>query len=567
MAEQLPDMTPEHPEPIIPPQYLLILAGVAFLVALVVALTQAEFSVVGYGALAFGVLALIAWALMAPDQARAALSGRTARFGGLSFLVTIILISALIVVYIFVRNQNLRVDLTQRDEFSLNEASEEAISTYGADPTVPPVKIVAFYSSLQAGRRDQDSVLFEDYVRSSGGKISYEFIDLNRNPAAAQQYGITQDGQIAVVAAADDGTPDIENAELVSFFSQDDLTNAILKVSAGGDFRVYVMRVEGGISALPNELGSMSELVTGLSEQLDWNVQDVSILDLARPESEITLNDPNADGEVMLIVGGTEPLAEQELEIVTNYLDTGGQVVIFAGDSLNTEEQSLATDEALSQYLFDNFGLRFRNDVVLDNVQAFQTPLNPVATDLDPTHFITTAAVEPGQTGVIFSLARSIEVADAAPENVTVSPIIRSSESAYGETDFQSVIEGTPAQSDEELAGPVVLGAVAENAQTGAKVILFGSTSLVLDQLTQLQSLGVGNLQIAFNALIDATDYNDFFQRTTVVSQQRPQDTPIFADAQTLRTINFITLILLPFGVLAIGILVWWNNRERERAS
>ena len=38
-------------------------------------------------------------------------------------------------------------------------------------------------------------------------------------------------------------------------------------------------------------------------------------------------------------------------------------------------------------------------------------------------------------------------------------------------------------------------------------------------------------------------------------------------DAQMLRTINFITVILLPFGMLALGVLVWWNNRERGRAS
>jgi len=77
----------------------------------------------------------------------------------------------------------------------------------------------------------------------------------------------------------------------------------------------------------------------------------------------------------------------------------------------------------------------------------------------------------------------------------------------------------------------------------------------------------VSNLSVAFNAFVWATNFNDFFQRTTIVSDIRPQDTPIFADAQTLRLINFVTIVLLPFGVLAAGAFVWWNGRERQRAA
>jgi hypothetical protein len=41
---------------------------------------------------------------------------------------------------------------------------------------------------------------------------------------------------------------------------------------------------------------------------------------------------------------------------------------------------------------------------------------------------------------------------------------------------------------------------------------------------------------------------------------------PIFAQDGELRTINLLTIILLPFGVLGIGLLVWWRGREREVA-
>src|SRR3954452_17658267 len=109
MAQQTPNTTQQ--EPFIPPQYLLILSALGFIVALVVLLTQPEFGVVGYGGLAFGILAVLMWVVLAPQQARSVFTGRTARFGGTSLLVTLILIIAMIVIYHVVQNANLRIDL------------------------------------------------------------------------------------------------------------------------------------------------------------------------------------------------------------------------------------------------------------------------------------------------------------------------------------------------------------------------------------------------------------------------------------------------------------------------
>ena len=69
--------------------------------------------------LAFGILALLMWALLAPQDARSAFTGRTARFGGTSLLVTLLLLVALIGIYVVVRNAKLRADLTQTNSFSL----------------------------------------------------------------------------------------------------------------------------------------------------------------------------------------------------------------------------------------------------------------------------------------------------------------------------------------------------------------------------------------------------------------------------------------------------------------
>ncbi len=246
MSQQI---TPSNEqEPLIPPRYLLILSALGFLVALIVKATQPEFGVVGYGGLAFGVLALLMWVLLAPDQARSVLTGRTARFGGTSLLVTVLLIAVLIGVYAVVRNANLRADLTQTDKYSLTPESQQAIAALAAEPGTPNVKIVAFYGPSQAGSRDQDSLLFEDYKQTSNGKIDYEFVDPEQQPQTVSLYGVTRAGQIAVVKLNDDGTPDTQNAQIVNTFGQGDITNAILKVSSSGVFNAYFLTVQDGMA-------------------------------------------------------------------------------------------------------------------------------------------------------------------------------------------------------------------------------------------------------------------------------------------------------------------------------
>ncbi len=562
MSEQTPNMNDMEQEPLFPPHYLLILAGVGFVAALFVYLTQPQFNVFGWGGLAIAVLSLIGWTLLAPDQLKAILTGRTARFGGTTVLVTVVFLVALIAIYVVVRQQGWRVDLTESNEFSLTEQSRQAIAGIGADPTTPPIQLLAFYGATQAGRRDQDTVLLEDYQTTSNGKITYEFIDPVRDPLRAEQYSVTRSGVIVVVAQNEAGEPDIENAETVNSLIQDTLTNAILRVAASGDFRGYVLSVTDGLQLVDTSGAGMSTLNDVLTDRFGWTTQQVAFFELTGDQSEIDLNDAAADGIVLVIPGGSDPLTDTEMEFVAEYVDNGGDLVILAAPSIGEENTSLATADNLSTYLWDNFGVRFRNDVVLDRTLALQTPLAPVAIDFDAEHYITSGMSQ--GSGMIFEIPHSIEIAPTMPENVTASTLASSGPDSYSKSDINALLEsGDVTQTDEDPRGPFPLAVAAENTESGARVVLFGSTSIAANGYL---GSGVVNLDTALRSFAWATHFNDFFNEVTIVSDPSAQDTPVFADQQTIRNINFITVILLPFGVLALGALVWWFGRERGAA-
>jgi ABC-type uncharacterized transport system involved in gliding motility auxiliary subunit len=562
MAQQTPNPASSmEEEPFIPPYYMLILALVGLVVALIVALTQPTFTVVGWGGLGIALLSLVAWVLMAPQQARAFITGRTARFGGVSFIVTVVVLAALVALYTLIRGLNLRVDLTERDTFSLTTESRTAIQGLGNDPKLPRVKIFAFYGSTQANRRDQDTLLFEDYQTTSQGKISYEFVDPDRNPTLAQQYNITSPGQISVVALGEDGQPNLQNAQKLTFLSQDQLTNAILRVAASGDFRAYFLKVENGLELTTTGPAGMSILNNTLTNTYNWKTQQISIFQISAPDSTIKLNDPTADGEVLVIPGGSKPLTDDELKIITDYVDQGGDLIIYAAPSINEEKTSLSTGEKLSEYLYTNFGLRFAENMILDRSLSFQNPVFPVSVDFSRNNYITQSF--PTGSGIVFELPRSIDVAPTLPQNVTVDELARSSAQAYAKTDIQAIIDGNIDPADTDPQGPFVLAAAAENTATGARIVLFGSTSIPINNYAQLNN--AMNANAALLSMVWTTHFNDFFATVTIQSQQRPQDTPIFVSQQTGSAINLVTIFLLPFGLLLIGFLVWWNSREPAR--
>ncbi len=561
MAEQTPNTAPENREedPFIPPSYLLILAGVGLLVALAVFFTQPTFTVVGWGGLGITALSLIAWAVTAPEQARAAVTGRTARFGGTSLLVTFVVLVALVAVYVLIRQQNLRLDLSERDTFSLTDQARQAVAGIGADPNAPPIRLVAFYDSTQSGRRDQDTLLLEDYHQASAGKITYEFINLDQNPALAQQYGVTTPGSIVVVRPLDDaGTPDIENAERVTFLTQDQLTNAILRVAASGDFRAYFLSVDGGFSISDTGDTGLSTLNTILTDQLDWTTQEVTFFQLLAPDTDINLLDPAADASVLVIVGGSAPLGAAEIAFLRNYLENGGRLVVFGAANFAGDYISLATDPALNALLAETAGISFTDNLVLDPSLSIQSPTIPVAVDFSSASFITTNGVG-AQSGLVFEVPHSIAVAPL--EGVAVDELARSTENAFAKTDYAAVLRGEIAQAEGDAQGPFVLAASAANSATGTRVVLFGSASVPVNAFAF--SSNIANLNVALNSLVWATNFNDFFTQITVQSPQLPQDTPIFVDQQTASLINLLTIFVLPFGVLLAGVLVWWNGRPR----
>jgi len=172
---------------------------------------------------------------------------------------------------------------------------------------------------------------------------------------------------------------------------------------------------------------------------------------------------------------------------------------------------------------------------------------------------------------MLFETAHSIDVSPTVPTDVTVSQLVKSSKDSYAKTDPATFTATDPAQldpKDTDPKGPFVMATASENTKTGARVVLVGSQYVPGNQFIALRGTQVVNDELALNSFFWTTKFDEFFTKIPQVqAQQKPQDAPIVMDPQTARTVNFLLIVVLPFGVLLIGIIVWWLGRERRTVS
>ena len=539
-------------QPIIPPFILIGLAGVGLLVAFTSLLVSGALGIVGWAALGVGALALVALVVLAPQTVLSAFTGRNFRFGGTSILVTVVLIGALIAGYVIIANFEVVWDVTGNDEFKLNAQAQAAITALGADPNVQAIELIAFYDSSLRGEQERRELLLQDYVNYSNNKVTYRLEDPNRNPALAQFYTAVN-GDIVVQLAGNEDAAGVEKVQTAFGFDQNQITNAILSIASSGDFRAYFLNIDSAVSSEDTEGLGASEVSTILSDRLRWTVNEVSSIDLLSTGSEFELLDETADGEVLVVIGGNRELREEEVQLITNYVNEGGHLVLMASPDI--DGVALASTASLNDWLKQNLGLSFSADVVIDSTQNFQSPFLPAITDLDADQYIT-SNMAANNGALVLQLPRQIIIEPTLPEGVTVTAIARSSEGSYLKP-VSSLLAEDIDKTDETVEGPFVVMAVAENSNTGSRVVLVGSQDLATNQF------GTINLDVSLSTVIWATNYQAFFESLPrVAPDDFNQDIPIVATNDVINRINFVNLFALPFGILFIVGFVWWNRRK-----
>jgi gliding motility-associatede transport system auxiliary component len=475
-------------------------------------------------------LGLAIYSILAPDRVRRFVTGRQARYGSNSLVMSLAFVGILAVINVLAFQNPcpspLTCDVTEDKQHTLAPETMQALDTLPQKVTA-----LAFYTSRTP--TDTASQLLTDFKSNSKGKFDFRFADPEADPVTARQYGITGDGKIVLTMG--------DKKEVAAYASESELVNAMIRLISPEQRTVYFLTGHGepGIDSGDNAGFSRAR------ETLESKNYTVKTLNLAA-ENKIP-----ADAKAVVIAGPINGLLDQEVALLKTYLDKGGSLVVLEDPTLLTD---LGTNpDPLADYLATDWGITLNNDLVID--QTSNQPLYAISAAYDSTHAITQHLTAIS----VMPQARSLTVAQTPPSGITVTGLIFTSQQAWGETDLAGFKDNKQIGFDPatDIPGPLTLAAAADDSATTGRVVVFGSSFFASDQGFDHYANG--------DIFINSIDWSVKQANLVNITSHQPISRTFKLPSQVQVLIILLgSVILIPGLVIAAGISTWIARRRRS---
>ena len=471
------------------------------------------------------ILGLAVYALLEPERVRRFITGRQARYGSNSLIMILAFTGILIVGNVIAFQNPVAVsDLTEDD---VNTLAPELLTAIKQLPE--KVTATGFFSQQMNSQSAEQ--LLSNIKANSNGKFDYNFINPDLDPQAALQAGITGDGKILLQMG--------QEQAIVAFASEDEMLRGFLRLLNPDSSAIYFLTGHGERDTQQSGETAMTRALSTL-ETKNYTVKALNLL---------VDNQIPADASVIVIAGPVKPVSENEVKLLKDFLASGGSLIVMEDPVVLTQFGD--EKDPLADMLAQDWGIVLDNDIVID-LNSPQ-PTTAAAAYYDSMHPVT---VNMNNLVAFFPFTRSLTITGST-EDVTITPIVQTNERSWGETNFDSLSQGGQVQLDEgEIQGPLTLVVAAENGTTKGRVVVFGTSSLAVDQI--FDSYGNGDMFV--NAVDWTAQQEDLTSITPKNTTQRTFNPP--------GGIHWILILLSSIfiipGLVVLGGISTWLARRRQ---
>ena len=505
-----------------------IVLGIALVGVLVFAgawfLQGGRSTIGGNIALGLSVVALAAYLFLRPEVITGAVKSQQVRYGSNTVLMTVIFVAILVLVNFLSIKQFKRWDLTAEKRFSLAPETIEMLKNLDT-----PVTALLFSTSSGS-----DAKILLDQYRSHSSKFQVETIDPEAQPTLARQY-LASDGMVVLLVG--------DRHVTVSNPTESELTSALIKTLRPTQLVAYLTTGHGERDL--EDGGDVGFAV--VKAALDRDGYQIKPLMLA------VTNTVPSDAGLVIIGGPRVPFQPTEVETLRSYLARGGRLMVLIDSSMDTQDRKL--DDGGLNDLLSEWGITLHNDLVIDLAYSQQT---------DPRVIIASqygySPITDKLSGVAaaFPLARSMVLTQSAPANVSLTALVETSEQSWGATDLEAMAKALstgqlPGQGAQDLKGPLTIAAAATNSQTQARLVIFGSSYLAVNQFSRWP----GNIDLFLNGVNWLAE-----QESQITIRPKPFETkPLVPTVGLIVQVFGVSVCLMPLAVLVVGAIVWWRRR------
>jgi ABC-type uncharacterized transport system involved in gliding motility auxiliary subunit len=468
-------------------------------------------------------------------------SRRQARYGTLAGASVLIVLGILVAVNYIGSRQNKRWDLTANKQFGLSDQSRNVIAKLDA-----PLQMLAF-------EKESDSQRLQDRLKEyqyASKQISIEYIDPDKKPTIAKQNQVQQYGTIVVNYKG--------RSERITTDSEQDVTNAIIKVVTGQQRKVYFTQGHGEKDIAGSDRESYSAIVAALGRE-NYTTDKVVIAQQGSVPD---------DASVVVVAGPKTDFFPQEIDALKKYLDRAGKLLLLLDPPDKPDSPPLTSLVALAH----DWGMDLGNDVVVDVSgmgQFLGTDASvPVAANY-PSHAITKNGAFRVLTA--YPMARSVTPVSGGVNGHNAQGFVETSPRSWAETDVKTLMTSGKVALDEgkDKKGPVTIAAAASAAMTPPANESKPENADA--PKPEARVAVVGDSDFAANSALGISGNRDLFLNTVGwLSQQEnlisirpkePDDRRITLTATQQSNIMWLSLLIVPGSIFGTGVYTWWRRR------
>lgn len=469
------------------------------------------------------VIGLAAYAIMSPDSIRRFFTGRQARYGSNSLILTLAVLGIIFVANYLVFNNPKSWDLTEDKSNTLSDETLQILATLPEKVTA-----TAFYSSsLDTSSADE---LLLKFKTNSNGKFDYSFVNPDTNPVAAREAGITGDGKIMLQMG--------EIKEIASFVTEEELARTMIRLISPEPRAVYFLQGHGEPNIEAG--GELSySIAKSTLESKNYTVGTLNLL------STKTIPE---DALAVIIAGPTKPVSAQEVAQLKKFVNEGGALVVMQDPRFFTEFGE--APDPLGTYLTNDWGITLDNDIVIDYENS-QNPFQALSSQYN-SHPITQNLTN--NYIVILPQASSVSVGESS-ETIVLTPLISTTDQSWGET--QLVADEFPTfDPATDTQGPLSLAVAGENTESKGRVVVFGNSLFATDEI--FDAYGNGNIFI--NSVDWAAEQEDLL---SIPVRETTQRTFLPPTQGSFLFLVVVVVFVIPGLVVFAGVYSWFTRRKR----
>lgn len=471
--------------------------------------------------------------------------------------VVILIILAAMVNYLGFEHYR-RWDFSRDKKYQLSEKTRRFLQSIPGK-----VRVTVFFADNDPIYGDVQNLLTE-YQYAAKGKIDVEYVnpqrDLSRAKELFSKYKVVTDESVLVLdyqgrnktvkasemADMSEANPMTgEEPQVTAFKGEQAITSALIDIVEGK--KNIVGYVTGHNEAPIVGAGPLSVVKTFVENE-NVQFQELNLFSVPSIPSDI---------KVVMIDGPKYDFSEREMKLLRDFWNKDGRILLLIDPASKTPRLSAFLNE---------LGVKVDDDRLMAMVK---TGIQEVARVRDViAHFLPDNAVtkELADVRAPFIGATSsltLESQKVAPANIHLWPLAQAEKGYWGETDYYSddetLLQYDPAKDKGE---PLIIAAAIEkggSADTRVQInsarliVVANSTFIQNDALTQGQQ-GLDFLSSSLNWLLSR-------EQLIGIAPKIPQTLTFMLEPQTLRSLRWIILVLIPLVPALIGFGVWWRRR------